>query len=257
MEGLNSMTLTQTYQNKIQQIIAEIVTGEQERIQKAAAILADAIIADRLVHVFGAGGHSAIAAMEIFYRAGGLVQVNPIFPPGMNVIYSHPTMARLAGTGKFILNFYEVNKGDPLIVVNFYGLNPCAVDVALEGKKRGVNLITVNAHQFAAKVPRDFRWRHPSKKNINELADVAIDNHVPMPDAVLELEGIEERVSATATIATCFALNCLMAETAQNLVKRGHKPDIWLSNNIPGGDEHNERFIEAYRHRIHHLYPVS
>jgi len=78
-----------------------------------------------------------------------------------------------------------------------------------------------------------------------------------MPDAVLSLEGVEEKVTPTATMATCFTLNCLMSATAEELARRGHKPHIWLSNNIPGGDEHNDQFIKAYRHRVHHLYPVS
>jgi len=77
----------------------------------------------------------------------------------LNVIYSHPTMARLTGTGPFILNFYEVEEEDPLIVVNFYGVNPASVEVASAGKERGVKLITVNSHSFAKQVPKSFRWR--------------------------------------------------------------------------------------------------
>jgi len=81
------------------------------------------VIEGRLINILGAGGHSAIAAMEIFWRAGGLVQVNAMFPPGSNIV--------------------------TLILVNFYGLNPLSMDVALEAKRRGVVLITVNSHQFA------------------------------------------------------------------------------------------------------------
>ena len=32
--------------------------------------------------------------------------------------------------------------------------------------------------------------------------------------------------------------------------------EIWVSNNIPGCDEHNKPIHDKYRHRIHHLYPV-
>ena len=251
------MNLTQTYLEKIQRVLAEICEHEQEEIKAAAELLAEAVMEDRLIHIFGGGGHSAIAAMEVFWRAGGLVQVNALFPPGTNIITSYPTMAKITGAAPFILKFYEVNEGDPLIVVNFYGLNAVTVDVALEAKRRNVKLITVNSHGFASQIPKDFEWRHPSKKNLNELADIALDNHVPLPDAVLKLEGVDEYVTPTATIATCFLLNCLMANTAQALVDRGRKPDIWLSNNVPGCDEHNTPFVEKYRHRIFHLYPVT
>jgi uncharacterized phosphosugar-binding protein len=100
-------------------------------------------------------------------------------------------------------------------------------------------------------------WRHPTKHNIHEFADAAIDNHVPLPDAVLRVEGVEEPVTPTATIATCFALNCLMTETIRKIAAQGIKPDIWISNNVPACDEQNDPLIEKNRSRIHHLYPVA
>lgn len=250
------MKATTEYHLKIQEVIGAIADNEGESLAAAAEILSEAVIAGKLINVFGAGGHSAIGAMEIFWRAGGLVQVNAMFPPGTNIINSYPTYAKTTGAAPFILNFYKVYADDVLVLINFYGLNPISVDVAIEAKKRGVTLITVNSHRFAEQVPADFVWRHPSGKNIHELADVKIDNHVPYPDAVLKIEGIEEYVTPTATIATSFALNCMMSETIQRLADKGWKPDIWVSNNIPGCDEHNTPMHERYRDRIYHLYPA-
>lgn len=250
------MSLIKEYQSKINEILADITDKEVESIDKASEILADCYVEDRLIHIFGAGGHSAIGAMEIFWRAGGLTKINAMFPAGTNIITANPTTAKTIGLAPYILNYYEVKEGDPLLLVNFYGLNPIAVDVALEAKKKGIKLITVNSHGFAHKVPEDFKWRHPSKKNIHDVADVAVDNHVPYPDAVLRVEGIEETITPTATIATCFTLNCIMSETIRKIAIKGVKPEIWISNNIPGCDEHNNPLVEKYRHRIHHLYPV-
>ena len=67
---------------------------------------------------------------------------------------------------------------------------------------------------------------------------------------------IEEKITPTATILTCFTLNCLMSETIRLIKAKGGSPDIWLSNNIPGCDEHNKPIHDKYRKRIHHLYPV-
>ncbi len=250
------MELIQEYREIISQILMKITDEEAENINKASDILSDCYAEDRLIHIFGAGGHSAIGAMEIFWRAGGLTKINAMFPAGTNIISANPTTAKITGLAPYILNYYEVREGDPLLLVNFYGLNPIAVDVALEAKKKGVRLITVNSHGFAHQVPEDFKWRHPSKKNIHELADVAVDNHVPYPDAVLKVKGIDETVTPTATIATCFTLNCIMSETIRKLVEKGVKPEIWISNNIPGCDEHNNPLVDKYKHRIHHLYPV-
>ncbi len=248
--------LIKEYTARINGLIATIAEQESQNMLLAAELLSDKVLEGRLINIFGAGGHSAIAAMEIFWRAGGLAQVNAMFPSGTNIVSACPTTAKITGLAPYILNFYDVNKDDVLILVNFYGLNIISVDVALEAKARGVKLITVNAHQFARQVPADFVWRHPSKKNINDCADIAIDNHVPYPDALLEVDGIEERIAPSATTLTCFALNCVMAETIRLIKEKGGKPEIWVSNNIPGCDEHNKPIHDKYRHRIHHLYPV-
>jgi len=249
-------SLMREYNNIIKNNLDKIIDNEESNILAAAEILSDKTIEGKFINIFGAGGHSAIAAMEIFWRAGGLATVNAMFPAGTNIITANPTTSKLIGMAPFILNFYEVKKDDVLILVNFYGLNHVSVDVAIEAKARGIKLITVNAHKFAKKVPDDFEWRHPSKKNINDFADVAIDNHVPYPDAVLDVDGVEEKITPTATMLTCFALNCLMSETIRMIGEKGGKPEIWISNNIPGCYEHNQPMIDKYRHKIHHLYPA-
>ncbi len=250
------MTLMREYHSTIKELLDVIVESEEENILTAAELLSDKAIEGKLINIFGAGGHSAIAAMEIFWRAGGLASINAMFPAGTNIITANPTTSKIVGMAPFILNFYEVKKDDVLILVNFYGLNHVAVDVAIESKERGIELITVNAHKFAKLVPEDFKWRHPSKKNINDFADVAIDNHVPYPDAVLNIEGVEEKVTPTATTLTCFVLNCLMSETIRMIAEKGGAPEVWISNNIPGCYEHNQPLIDKYRHKIHHLYPA-
>ena len=244
------------YNQIVTTAMSDIIRDEESAILQAAEILADKVVEGKLINIYGAGGHSAIAAMEIFWRAGGLAQVNAMFPSGTNIVSAAPTTAKLEGYAPYILNFYDVYEGDVLILVNFYGLNISSVDVAIEAKKRNVKLITVNSHNFARKVPKNFIWRHSSKKEINEFADIAIDNHVPYPDAILKVPGIEEEIAPTGTTLTCFTLNLLMAETTRLIKEKGGTPEIWVSNNIPGCDEHNKPLHDKYRHRIHHLYPV-
>ena len=254
--GMPGLDLIDQYTDVVTKTLKTIAAEERERIRAAADVLSDAANAGKLINIYGAGGHSAIAAMEIFWRAGGLACVNGMFPVGTNVMTAGPTTAKLEGYAHYIMNFYELKKGDVLILVNFYGLNITAVDMALEAKKRGIRLITVNAHEFAKRVPKDFKWRHSSKKDIDEIADIAIDNHVPYPDAILKVPGLKEEITPTATVLTCFTLNLLMSETIRMMVEKGGKPEIWVSNNIPNCDEHNKPIHDKYRHRVHHLYPV-
>ena len=60
------------YSDVIIDAMRDIVKDERANLLKAADLLSDNANAGKLLHVYGAGGHSAIAAMEIFWRAGGL-----------------------------------------------------------------------------------------------------------------------------------------------------------------------------------------
>jgi len=63
-------------------LFEQIEKEEQQAIDRAADLMAEAIERDHLIHVIGPGGHSNIGAYEMFYRAGGLVPVNAILDPG-------------------------------------------------------------------------------------------------------------------------------------------------------------------------------
>ena len=54
-------------------------------IQKAAALMADAVEADKLISVYGGGGHTTLCMGEMFFRAGGLCNINPIMETGLSV----------------------------------------------------------------------------------------------------------------------------------------------------------------------------
>src|ERR1035437_8636358 len=44
-----------------------------------------AIADDRLIHVYGGGGHTTLVMGEMFFRAGGLANINPIMETGLSV----------------------------------------------------------------------------------------------------------------------------------------------------------------------------
>ena len=66
------------YRKEVFGIIDEIYDTEEKNILKAARMVADHVKKDKIVYVFGPGGHSNLAAMEVFFRAGGLMHINAI-----------------------------------------------------------------------------------------------------------------------------------------------------------------------------------
>lgn len=59
-------------------IIGEIRETERENILKAARMVADQVKQDKKVFVFSPGSHSNLAAMEVFFRASGLMHIDAI-----------------------------------------------------------------------------------------------------------------------------------------------------------------------------------
>ena len=69
----------------IKKLIDHVENTQMDNIRRAAELIADSIMKDRLVYVFGAG-HSHLLANEVFVRAGGLINMQAILDPGLGFI---------------------------------------------------------------------------------------------------------------------------------------------------------------------------
>ena len=58
---------------------------QMENIKAAASLMADAIQNDKLINVYGGGRHTTLCMGEMFFRAGGLSNINPIMETGLSV----------------------------------------------------------------------------------------------------------------------------------------------------------------------------
>lgn len=248
------MNAAQRYHQAVLQIMQAVMDHELPAMERAADVLVEKLRDDRIIHVFGTGGHSIMGAMEMFQRAGGLYPINGIFPPGISVTDSHPNTERLAGFVPAIFDHYGVRSGDVLIIVNVNGINTVTIDAALEAKRRGVVAIAVTSREFAEGVPPDTTARHPSKQNLCDLADITIDCHVPPGDAILEISGVDHKVASASTFPVVLIVNSLVALVVERMAQRGLAPLVRYSANLPGGRERSLKIQEKYRGRIVHQY---
>lgn len=249
-------SVTSQYFQKIVSHLQVLHDTQQDAIRKAAQMVAAQIKQDKLIYVYGPGGHSNLGAQEIFFRAGGLMHVSAILDEGTLLssgALRSMAVERRAGYAQVVLEDYGLKQGDLLIIVNAYGMNAATIDAALEAKQREVATIGVTSVQHAQKTPLNHPARHPSKQNLYELVDVVLDCKVDVGDALVEIEGLDQRVAALSTFANAFLLNSLAAETVNILVKEGIQPPIWMSGNALGGDEANARFISRFKGRIKKL----
>jgi uncharacterized phosphosugar-binding protein len=237
-------------------IFSKIEEQAEGPINEAAELMAESILDDKLVHIIGTGGHSNMAAMELLWRAGTLAPVNAILDPGIAVINGakHSNiMERTPEYAKSVLNSYDLKEGEVLIIANAYGINTMTIDTALYAKEKGLKTIGLTSTSFANHVNKDHPSRHPSGKNLHEIVNIFVDNHLPLGDAVIKFPDFQQKVAPTSTLCNSFALNLMVIKTVEKILAKGENPPVWMSANMPGGDEANKKYEEKYAFRIKHL----
>ena len=232
----------------------ELVNQTQsENIQKAGALMADAIANDRLISVYGGGGHTTLCMGEMFFRAGGLSCINPIMETGLSVFnqaLKYLELERTVNYGSAIMKYYDLKKDDVLIVFHNIGINPATIDAVMEAKKNDVKIIAVSSSHWQNEMPADHFIRHPSKTNLFDYADVCIDDFNPVGDAVVTVPGLDTPIAPVSNIVDFYIAHLLEIETVKQCIDRGITPPVWSSANTPGGDEKNAAYLEKYRPRI-------
>lgn len=247
---------TKAYLNIAIDIFNKIEQQAEKSIDEAAELMSQCILEDKLVHIIGPGGHSNMAAMEMLWRAGTLAPVNAILDPGVAVINGarHSNkMERTPGYAQAVLDSYDLKEGEVLIVANAYGINSMTIDCALYAKEKGLHTIGVTSTSFADHVGKDHPSRHPSGKNLYQLVDVFVDNHMPLGDAAVSFPGFDQKVAPTSTLCNSFTINLMIIKTVEKILKKGEVPPVWMSANMPGGDQANKKYEEKYACRIKHL----
>ncbi len=230
--------------------IRRVVDEQGENIKKAASMMADAIEQDKLINVYGGGGHTTLVMGEMFFRAGGFSNINPIMETGLSVFnqaLKYLELERCVNYGRSIMKYYDLKQDDLLIIFHNIGINAATIDAALEAKERGVKIIAVSSSYWQNEMPEDHFIRHPSKKNLFDLADVCIDDYNPVGDAIVKVPGLETPIAPVSNVVDFTIAHLLEIETVRVCVERDITPPVWNSANAPGGDEKNAAYLKKYK----------
>ena len=246
------MSVINQYYQRISEILAEVFEKEATNMEKAAAVLAEANEKGHSVFGFGCN-HAGLITLELFYRTGGMVTVNPIRAPGMMLELSPPTMTsemeRIPGYGKIILNNEPVKAGDVLIIHSVSGRNAVTIDMAECAREKGMTVIVVTNMNTATSVTS----RHPSGKMLHDFADILLDNHGDHGDATIQLPGFDQKLASSSTVIGAAILNAVKARASEILWEKGITPPVFMSGNIDGGDAYNKRVISEHKGNIFYM----
>lgn len=246
------MSAIDKYYSRISEIMNDVFNKERDTMEKAAQLIAAANEQRRSIFGFGCN-HAGLITLELFYRSGGMVTINPIRAPGMMLEISPPTMTsemeRMLGYGKIILDNEPVKAGDVLILHSVSGRNAVTIDMAQAAKDKGMTLIVVTNMNTATSVSS----RHPSGKLLHDFADILIDNHGDHGDATVKLEGFEQRIASSSTVVGAAILNAIMVRACEILLEKGINPPVFMSGNIDGGDAYNKAVIAKHKENIFYM----
>lgn len=231
--------------------IDKVAESQLGAVSDAADMIVEALRNDGIVQAFGTG-HSQATAMEIAGRAGGLIPTNRISLRDL-VFYgdepkeslSGPLIERDPTLGQRLYDITPVRPADVFVVISNSGINGSVVGMAETVKSHGHGLIAITSLQHSSLVES----RHPSGRKLVDLADVVLDNGGPFGDAVLPLPG-GGAVGAVSSITAALLAQLVTAEVIRRLLEAGEEPPVYLSANVPKGDEHNEILLNRYEGRI-------
>jgi uncharacterized phosphosugar-binding protein len=233
-------------------ILQKAIESQEDVLKAVAEKMAAVIADDHIIYVFGAG-HAGIISEEMFYRAGGLVPVVPIFAPGLATFTRPATLEteleRLSGYAALLLNSVKVSNRDLLIVHSNSGRNTVAIEMAEEAQKRGTPVVALTSVAHSSSVTS----RHPAGLKLMDVADYVIDNCGVVGDAVVPLEGTDQYSGSTSTVVGAALMNALVVQTASILVARGLEAPIFRSANLDGSESSNQRWMDRYSGRLLYL----
>lgn len=232
----------------VHEFAAEVGTRLAALEQTAAAggfdaaieVMAGAIRAGGVVQAFGTG-HSEAFAMEIAGRAGGLVPTKKVALRDLALRGDLPVAAlqgasleRDPTVADRLFEIAQVGPHDAVMVASNSGVNGSIVGFALAAKRAGNPVIAVTSFDHTMRVEP----KHDSGLRLKDVADVVIDNLAPYGDATVRI-GADVLAGAVSSITAAFIAQVLTLGVAQRFLDSGEPAPLYLSANIPGGDEHN------------------
>lgn len=241
--------------------LQQLKVTQVEAIVAASQVCTEAIAGGGLVFLFGSG-HSRMMVDEMTPRQGCFVGFYPLVELavsnysaiiGPNGLRAPLQLEEYEGYAGEILKGFHFGPRDAFIIISTSGIRPLVVEMALGARSRRLPVIAVVSRSHCESA----RPAHSSGKKLIDVADIVIDNLGPVGDCAVELDGLDCRTGPLSTITGAFIINMLRCETARMLVERGQKPVMLPSHqfvqNEPA-EEQLERFYDAYRQSLRHLY---
>lgn len=230
-------------------IIKQVEDTQTENIINAAKLTATSLLNNGFLQVFGSG-HSHMMVEEMFFRAGGLTQINAIFDADLMLHISasgSTKMERLEGFASLVMDRYEINRNDIMLIISNSGRNAVPIEAAIYAKEKGLKVIVLTSW----KSYKDTNIRHSSKKHLANYADIVIDTCIPEGDAIICMQELPEKICPASTIVNAAILQSFVYEVVKETINQGAQPQIFISANVDQKQDMTQ-IITELKNRVKH-----
>lgn len=114
------------YLSTVTEMMERIVEVNEDVLPRVVDETSRRVHDDKLIYVYGPGGHANIASQEAFFRAGGLMNISAILDEGTLLssgALRSMSMERTPGYGRIVIDNSGLGDGDLIIIANSYGMN--------------------------------------------------------------------------------------------------------------------------------------
>ena len=250
------MTPAQQYLEHCRSLL-ETIDQQQPQITQAAQWFADAILAGRMVHVFGSG-HSRIMVEEMWPRYGSFPGFNPIVELSLtfhnNVVGANGQrqamfLENVTGLAARILRNFDIRSNDAALIISSSGCNVVPIEFAEHCQATGMKVVAI-VSQRHSKVSTS---RHPKGIKLTDTADLVLDTGAPPGDSMVHIEGLESPVAPGSTVGGCVLINSIKAQVAALLTAAGQPPKVLTAGCIMEPARAAALFESAYDEHGHRL----
>ncbi len=235
------------YYQLLRDMLDRAFTEQGEAIEQAAQKIADTVLSGGMLYTFGTG-HGHLLALEVFYRAGGLVRVCPILDERLMLHLSASESSeweRKEGLAEELLRKYPVRAGDTVLITSNSGRNAVPVEMAVRCREKGAFVIALtNRNHSSAVTPRN-----ALNLRLFEAADLVLDNMGVLGDACVAGPG-GRMAGPTSTAVGAALLQAIVCRAVEIAGERGGEIEYFASSNIDGGDAINAAFLKKYKGQI-------
>jgi len=241
------MSAINAYFENLSELLNRTLETQQEALETAARQIANALRDGGMVYTFGTG-HGHLLALEIFYRAGGMVRLCPILDEKLMLHISAAGSTLEERNEEWVpklLEKYPIKKGDVLIAMSNSGRNAVPVLLADEARKRGAYVIALTSMQHTQNVTS----RNRLNLRLFEAADLILDNGGVLGDASWQAAD-GAMVGPTSTAIGAAMLQSIVCRVKELSLEENFEADYFKSSNVDGGDEWNNALIDRYKDQI-------